>query len=246
MPQERGNKRDRAPNTTPEDEQNVFRRSKLIVRSPNTQKLFGNYEMEEEIRDMKNMMIEMMEEMRKNTKENRDLREELKKREDMWAKEKNALIERIEKLENKLENQEKKERKCNLVIKGLQIEENEKEKSLEKFIKNTMNIETRVKKAFKMNKKGNSDIILAEMETWEEKQAIMTNKSKLRGSAIYIENDMTIEERKIQAEIRKLSRAERERGKRTTIGYKKLFINGIEHVWSDREKRIIKNEESKN
>jgi hypothetical protein len=53
-----------------------------------------------------------------------------------------------------------------------------------------------VKEAFKINK---DKMMLAKIESWEQKKNIMLNKSKLKerkGERMYIDDDLTNEERK--------------------------------------------------
>lgn len=38
-------------------------------------------------------------------------------------------------------------------------------------------------------------IFLSEIKSWDQKKSVMHNKNKLKGTKIYIENDMTVEER---------------------------------------------------
>jgi hypothetical protein len=83
-----------------------------------------------------------------------------------------------------------------------------------------------VKEAFKINK---DKMMLAKIEIWDQKKNMMLNKSKLKerkGEKMYIDDDLTNEERKTQKKLRKVAREERYRGKRVKIGYRKIQING--------------------
>jgi hypothetical protein len=57
------------------------------------------------------------------------------------------------------------------------------------------------------------ETLLAKIESWEQKKNIMLNKSTLKerkGDRIYIEDDLTNEERKTQKKLREVAREERE------------------------------------
>jgi hypothetical protein len=73
----------------------------------------------------------------------------------------------------------------------------------------------------------------------------MLNKSKLKkkkDERMYIDNDLTKEERETQKKLRELAREERNRGKRIKIGYRKIQINGEWFRWDDeREENLKKN-----
>jgi hypothetical protein len=60
-------------------------------------------------------------------------------------------------------------------------------------------------------------MMLAKIESWEQKSNNMLNKSKLKerkGERMYIGDDLTNEERKTQKKLRKVAREERDRGKK--------------------------------
>ncbi|KAJ3628876.1 hypothetical protein MTP99_013313 [Tenebrio molitor] len=72
-------------------------------------------------------------------------------------------------------------------------------------------------------------MILAKIEIWEQKKNIMLNKSKLKerkGEKMYVDVDLTNEERKTQKKLRKVTRKERDRGKSVKIEYRKMQIIG--------------------
>jgi hypothetical protein len=56
-------------------------------------------------------------------------------------------------------------------------------------------------------------MMLAKIESWEQKKNIMLSKSKLKekkGERMYIDDDLTKEERETQKKLRELAREERE------------------------------------
>lgn len=70
----------------------------------------------------------------------------------------------------------------------------------------------------------------------------MKNKYKLRlvkDNNIYINNHMTIEERKIQYIIRQKAAEERKMGNDVKMGYQKISINGRGWVWDGLEEKLI-------
>ncbi|KAJ3629858.1 hypothetical protein MTP99_014223 [Tenebrio molitor] len=85
-----------------------------------------------------------------------------------------------------MEEQEKRVRKKNIVVTGLDEEECENEKKLEKWMKAELEVEVRVKEMYKIN---GGKMIVAELESWGEKRKVMENKRKLRekkGKRVYI------------------------------------------------------------
>ena len=59
----------------------------------------------------------------------------------------------------------------------------------------------------------------------------MNEKRKLRNEKIFIDDDLTKEERKIQKMLRDKGYKERIMGKKVKIGYKKMWVDGKLIEW---------------
>jgi hypothetical protein len=97
---------------------------------------------------------------------------------------------------------------------------------VEEWLEREIGVKVNVKEAFKINK---DKMILAKIESWEQKRNNMLNKSKLterKGERMYIGDDLTNEERKTRKKLREVAREERDRGKKVKTGYRKIQING--------------------
>ncbi|XP_058807253.1 uncharacterized protein LOC131673345 [Phymastichus coffea] len=118
------------------------------------------------------------------------------------------------KMKKMMYDKDKLERACNIVIKGANqhieaIEKNENTESkgdykgwVEKFL--SFKLGTSVKAVNARVSGGKERVIIVKLENENVKKNIMRNKSKLKGTTIYIENDLTYEERKKQEEIKKM------------------------------------------
>lgn len=220
--------------------------NKKVIRSPRTEeedkkKTVEKYRKEVEVKELKESkemdeLIGMMKVMMNDIKE---LKAEMVAKEKKWEKEKELLINRLEILEDKVEKEEKEKRKNNVIIKGLHPGSQNVQKEVEKMFAEKLKVQTGARDAFKISKPGKGDIILVKMESWAKKQEVMRASNLLKGTEIYVEHDLTREERKIQVEIRKIAREENNKGKNTKIGYKKLIIEGEEYKWSKREQGLI-------
>ena len=114
-------------------------------------------------------------------------------------------------------------------------------KHMEKHFKNLTNEEVIVEDTeFIMTNAQGLDIVRAEINTFQQKLWIMKNKYKLARYAkkIYIEDDLTKEERKIQSELRKKGKEEKEKGNKVKVGYKKISINNRWIKWDDLDKGL--------
>jgi hypothetical protein len=186
-------KRKREEGRESEERINPFRKSKKVERSP------VKKAMDEEMKKMLEKIMEdvgeIKEENRKMSRELEQLKSMMREKEEKWEREKMELKEKMTKLEEKMEEQEKRVRKKNIVVTGLDEEECENEKKLEKWMKAELEVEVRVKEMYKIN---GGKMIVAELESWGEKRKVMENKRKLRekkGKRVYIEDDMTKKER---------------------------------------------------
>lgn len=241
-----GLKRELDLNSSEEKEAEISRKSKKVIRSPTQKKETKNTGEGKmgDLKEIKDLISTLRDDIKNNTEENQKLREEMIKREEKWETEKKHLIKRIDQLENKFEAMEKEKRKCRLVIKGAKFKEEHKQEETKQFLAEKLGVEAEVKSVIILQGKNGTNANLVEMKDWENKQIVMKNKYKLRGTNVYIDNDMTPKERGIQAEIRKISREERSKGNRTRIGYKKITIEGVDFVWDEEENGVV--EQTKN
>jgi hypothetical protein len=79
---------------------------------------------------------------------------------------------------------------------------------VEECLEREMGVKVNVKEAFKINK---DTLMLAKIETWEQKKTIMLNKSKLKdrkGERMYIDDDLANEERKTQKKLKEVAKEE--------------------------------------
>lgn len=94
-----------------------------------------------------------------------------------------------------------------------------------------MEITTRIVEVYKIGKPEAKAVII-KCENFEQKMEILQQKKKLPTN-VFMDNDLTQNEQKIQATIWNLAREERRNGKRTKVGYKKLIVDGELFKWDD-------------
>jgi hypothetical protein len=106
------------------------------------------------------MKVEIKELRKENQKvktEIERLKEQFKNREKKWEKEKNNMSERVVRLERKMENEERRRRKNNIVITGWRGEGKSKQQikeDIENFIKESIE-EAKLKNCYNINKREN-------------------------------------------------------------------------------------------
>jgi hypothetical protein len=196
--------------------------------------------MREEIKTLRKELAAMREENGELRKELVTVREEMRRREEKGQVEKADWTKRMKMIEEKMEQREKKERKNNVIITGIGAKSGNIERGMEEWLGREIGVKVNVKEAFKINK---DKMMLAKIESWEQKKNILLNKSKLKekeDERMYIDDDLTKEERETQKKLRELAREERNKGKRVKIGYRKIQINGEWFRWDEREEKLKK------
>lgn len=205
-------------------------RSKRTHRTPNKLKKDSETEMDE----LKDMMKEMMTDLKSIRDEQSEYRNEMKQ----LREENKALKNAVKTLETRLDIIEKRERKCNIVIKGLNTSNESTKSDVHKFLKDRVGVDSNIRSATKLGK-GEQPMILVRLENAEEKQEIMKKKNKLWNSKIFIDNDLTYGEREVQAKLRNIAKEKRTAGTKITVKYQKLIIDGKVWVWDRATEQLV-------
>lgn len=88
-----------------------------------------------------------------------------------------------------------------------------------------MEAEIKIEEAF-WTKRG-ANMITAKMRNREETRFVMAKENKLRGKSIFIDNDLTREEREnLQRNLRLIAQKGRTKGAQSKIEYKRNQIEG--------------------
>ncbi|KAH0819233.1 hypothetical protein GEV33_003558 [Tenebrio molitor] len=133
-------------------------------------------EIREETKALRKELAAVKEEKGELKRELATVREEMKGREEKGQAEKAGWMKRMEMIEEKMEQREKKEKKNNVIITGIGAISGNIEKGVEEWLE-----------------RGE--------KSWEQKKNIMLNKGKLtekKYERMYIDDDLTKEERETQ------------------------------------------------
>jgi hypothetical protein len=72
------------------------------------------------------------------------------------------------------------------------------------------------------------------MEEWSGKENVMKQKEKLREKKetekIFIDNDLTRQERETQKKQRTIAKEEEREGKKVKVGYRKITMEGVQEM----------------
>lgn len=134
----------------------------------------------------------------------------------------------LKEIKKVLELKERKERRNNIIIKGLQTEGGQMSKKIEEFLSEKLRIQEKIESSTKIDMgRNNNEGVLVRLSDHKKKGAIMEKNKMLRGTQIFIDDDLTKEERKIQMRLKEKMKEERNKGNRVRIGYQKIEINGV-------------------
>lgn len=228
------------------EDEDIFKKSKKMGRSP----VKSQRKMEENIEKMMDMLHMMgkrvndvSEQIKSMREEQREYREEIAK---LRMENKNLGVENekmknvISDMETRLERLENDKRRNNIVLQGLSINSNDQEvlkETMVKFMEKQLNINVGIRSSTKLGEK----TYLISLTDQMEKIKVMQNKNKLRRMTeekIFIQDDLSKKDRNIQQQIRIRAKEEKDRGNTVKIGYRKLFINGIEWKWNSTESKL--------
>ena len=223
-----------------QEAEEVFRKSKLTKRSPSK----SNKDKSQDIETLMGMMKQLMDDNKEMMKELKQIRKEQKENHEEMVelKQENEKLKlEVKQLNERIEYMEKINKKKNLIITGLEIDTNDDTMlrgAMENFIKDELKVEIKLRSAGKIGDR----VCVIETESVTDKINILKNKSILKNhkNRVYINEDLTKEERVIQKMISKIAAEERGKGNRTKIGYKKLYINGIMWMWNKDQGKLCK------
>ncbi|KAJ3650199.1 hypothetical protein Zmor_021901 [Zophobas morio] len=184
--------------------------------------------------EVKNIFKTLMEEIAEMKRDQRAHQTEVT----TLREENQKLTEKLERVEQHLEKLEKAERRNNIVIKGGKLQGSEITAEVEELLKNKVGIQTKIQDARLVSEK--YDIVVAKIENWDTKRAIMKQKNKLKGSKTFIEDDYTKQESEIQKKIRGIAAAEKGKGVEAKVGYKKMIWAGEVWHWDTKLDKLVK------
>lgn len=169
--------------------------------------------------------------------------EKMKKENETLKNENRQIKKELNEVKQTTEQIEKEKKKSNVVIFGMEKKETDGRSitnQAQNLFKNQMQIDIQINRAFRIG----TNACLIELKNVEDKETVMKNKHKLRNlkgeERIYINEDLTINERKKQAEIRKIGKIMTNEGKKVKLGYSKITVDGEEWKWNKTENKLEK------
>lgn len=249
----KGEKRNRPQKDTSfEEQEEEYRRSRIETGAAMGQEYMEEIrkmirEMQREIKgEMEMLRIEIRENLKTVGDDIRELGRQLKENKEEVevikreingikladGKEKAEIVNKLGSVENRLESIERDKIRNNLVVSGIEVEDQGEEqikKTMQEMLEKQLGIRVEIERATKINRQK----CVIKIKEWRDKIRILTEKRKLRGGTIYIDSDLTKKQREVQKKIRDEAKKQRESGKAVKVGYNRLTVNNEIWVWNN-------------
>lgn len=188
--------------------------------------------MEEKLRN-----VEIGERRNMEGDENGMLEEEKQRMQQQQAK----IEAEIGRLEQMKQRQIRAEKKNNIVVKGLKGTENELKMETGKMLEEKFGVKIDTKDVWVSGRE--KKVAVIKLKQWEVKEKIMRNKNKLANTEIYIDHDLTVEEREVQRKIAQAAKVARRENSRVKIGCRKMCVDGKWIRWEEIKRKLEREEE---
>lgn len=182
------------------------------------------------IQDFQKYVKRDLKEIREEQMMYREELEKIKEENKLLHTENEANKKRLLQLEQKVEEMDRDKRRNNIIVQGMPIaihEEQAIKHEMETLMKNKLEVDIKIKGARELGE----NTCLLELNNNTDKQLVMANKRKLknvREARIYINNDVSKEDREVQSKIRTVAKEEGSKGKTVKIRFGKLNIDDEE------------------
>lgn len=142
--------------------------------------------------------------------------------------------ERLKRIEWKLEMNERKEKRRNVVIKRL--DETERGlRGVKRLLEDKLRISPEIEEVKDL---GSGRGVVVTFKNEADKKEVMRKKKELRGRKEIIEDDMTWKERSIKWKLRQIAEEETRKGKRVTVRYGRIWIEGKWWKWDEEREQL--------
>lgn len=229
------------------EELRAFKKSTILPRSPRKETKQVNMDAILKKLEVLDVIREELSEIKENNKTLRNELSEYQKKietENLYLSSKvKELEEKVVTLEKREEKRERHERRNNIIITGILQDRAKRDpellkKNVQDICKNITGEDIEIEDVFVVaTRTSGENIVKAKIKTFDKKKKIMKNKHKLKTlkKKIFIEDDLTVEERKVQGILRTRAKEEKNKGNTAKVGYRKIKINDKWIRWEENQ-----------
>ena len=198
------------------------------------------------------MIVEEVDKAVKNTKEvmKEEFREEIKKEINKQLREvkltnnkenresvSEKVVKTVQSNEMYIEKLERENKRNNIIIVGIEVEARNMKDELVKWIAEEIKVNVEAESGRKIK----DGMYLLKLKGQEDKARVMRNSFALKGTNIFIKEDLTYKEREFQRKLVDFAKEWKVEHKdaRIKIRYKKVWIDEDLYVWDEKENKIV-------
>lgn len=134
------------------------------------------------------------------------------------------------KMKKLMRENERRDRETNIVIKGDLRSGQDLKECVSQLMNDRLGIKVNIEAVWKTG-----SVIVARLSSMDDKREVMRNKKKLAGSRVFIENDLSYEDRKRQEEIVRWVKDRKAEGLNLRIGFGKIADGEKWIKWEDKQ-----------
>ena len=226
---------DKTPNTETSGEKVI---EECTLNDVMTKLMCLDAKFDEKFDDMKNDMKQMREsysELKEEIQELGGAVSEIRKENESLKKENDSLKMKLDNLERKTDDLECRSKRNNLIIHGIDREKNETWQDCEELVNEMITDKLEMAETFqfdrvhRLNAKPDSPIV-ARCTFFRDKQKILKEKRKLKGSTVFVSEDFSALVRETRKKLAPHLKAAKSNGKKATMVYDHLVIEGKKFI----------------
>ncbi|KAL6419708.1 hypothetical protein ACFW04_013672 [Cataglyphis niger] len=147
-----------------------------------------------------------------------------------------AMGNRLNKMENRMERREREERRRNVLIKGVEVKEGRKRVAVEKLF-DSIEIKAEIEEVRKIggSVEEGREMMVVRLKNEDQKREVWNKKKLLKGRKERILEDWTWKERRMRWSLERIAKEEEKKGRKVWIGYGKIRIDEKWWRWDEEE-----------
>ncbi|KAL6417325.1 hypothetical protein ACFW04_014576 [Cataglyphis niger] len=151
-----------------------------------------------------------------------------------------AMGNRLNEMENRMERREREERRRNVLIKGVVVKEGRRRGAVEELFDN-IGIKAEIKEVRKIGEsvEEGREMMVVTLKNEDKKREVWNKKKLLKGRKERILEDWTWKERRMRWSLERIAKEEERKSKKVWIGYGKIRIDEKWWRW-DEEEEVLK------
>ncbi|KAL6416393.1 hypothetical protein ACFW04_011573 [Cataglyphis niger] len=151
-----------------------------------------------------------------------------------------AIRNKLNEMENRMERREREERRRNVLIKGVEVKEGKRRVAVEELF-DSIGIKAEIEEVRKIggSVEEGREMMVIRLKNEDQKREVWNKKKLLKGRKERILEDGTWKERRMRWSLERIAKEEEKKGRKVWIGYGKIRIDEKWWKW-DEEEEVLK------